>query len=219
MQDYIDEIVDMPLFSRIQRDKLPTMLQCLGASPRSYRKGSYITLARDSIQYVGVVLDGGVQMIKEDIWGDKTILVFMKRGELFGETFSCGSMMGATVSFYSAENTRVLFLPFYKMINSCTMACEFHHRLIENMVRLIAAKNVQLMEKVEITAKKTLRKKILTYLSFQSDRAGSRSFTLPISRTELAEYICADRTALARELTHMKEEGIIDFHHNDFKIL
>lgn len=78
------------------------------------------------------------------------------------------------------------------------------------MLHLIAAKNAQLMEKLEIVSKKTLRKKLLTYFSFQSEKAGSPTFTIPVTRSQLADYLCADRTAVAREMSRMKEEGLID---------
>ena len=78
------------------------------------------------------------------------------------------------------------------------------------MLRMLADKNALLMEKLEVVSKKTLRRKILTYLSFQAEEQGSKTITLPLSRTELADYLCADRTAVARELAHMKDEGLIE---------
>lgn len=78
------------------------------------------------------------------------------------------------------------------------------------MLRLMADKNAQLLEKLEVISKKTLRKKLLTYFSFQSEQAGSTTFTIPITRTQLADYLCADRTAVARELNHMKADGLVE---------
>lgn len=78
------------------------------------------------------------------------------------------------------------------------------------MLRLMADKNAQLLEKLEVISKKTLRKKLLTYFSFQSEQTGSPTFTIPMTRTQLADYLCADRTAVARELSHMKADGLIE---------
>ena len=74
----------------------------------------------------------------------------------------------------------------------------------------MADKNAQLLTKLEVVSKKKLRKKLLTYFSFQSEQAGSHTFTIPLTRTQLADYLCADRTAVARELAHMKDEGLIE---------
>jgi CRP-like cAMP-binding protein len=99
------------------------------------------------------------------------------------------------------------------------MACEFHHRLIENMVHIIANKNRDLMRKVEVVSKRTIREKILAYLSIQAQSTNQRYFDIPLGRVELAEYLCVDRSALTRELAKMKEEGILDFDRNSFRIL
>ena len=87
------------------------------------------------------------------------------------------------------------------------------------MVRLISAKNVTLIQKIEVISKKTLREKILAYLSIQAQVQGTRYFEIPLGRVELADYLCADRSALTRELSSMKADGLIDFDKNVFRIL
>jgi CRP-like cAMP-binding protein len=104
-------------------------------------------------------------------------------------------------------------------MHTCTNACAFHHKLIENMVQLIADKNQELMRKVEVVTKKTLREKILAYLSQQAQLEGGSYFEIPLGRIELAEYLCADRSSLTRELNAMKEEGILDYDRNMFRLL
>lgn len=100
-------------------------------------------------------------MVKEDIDGGKSLLVSIGDGELFGESFACGSQLHARVSFVAATPCTILFLPFHKVLHSCTLSCVFHHRLIENMVRLISEKNQRLMDKASIVSQKTLREKSL----------------------------------------------------------
>ena len=143
----------------------------------------------------------------------------MKKEELFGETFSCGVERTSVVSFWASSNTEVLFLPFDRVMHSCSMTCVFHHRLIENMVAIIARKNKQLMEKVEVISKKNLREKIMAYLSQQVQMQGTKYFEVPLGRVEMADFLCTDRSALTRELNAMRDEGIIDFDKNMFQIL
>ena len=87
------------------------------------------------------------------------------------------------------------------------------------MVHIIANKNRDLMRKVEVISKKNLREKILAYLSIQSQLHQTRYFEIPLGRVELAEYLCADRSALTRELSNMKADGLIDYDKNMFRIL
>ncbi|CUH97232.1 hypothetical protein P22_3359 [Propionispora sp. 2/2-37] len=219
MREYISAICGLPLFAGIQEEDFEVMLGCIGSYVKTYNKGEFISFSSEPMKCVGIVLDGTVHMIKEDLWGNKTILVFIKKTELFGETFVCGNRNASTVTFFAAANARILFLPFDQVMHSCSKACIFHQFLIENMVRLIANKNIQLMEKLEVISKKTLREKIMTYLSLQAQLSNCKYFELPIGRLELADYLCADRSALTRELCKMKEDGLLDFEKNTFRLL
>lgn len=219
MEDYIHSLSKLSLFSGIRTEDIDPMLTCLGSYTCNYKKGEFIFLSSEPIQSVGIILQGTIHMIKEDIWGNKTILAFMQKGEIFGETFACGNQLNSAVTFYASTNCKILYMPFYKIIHVCNISCIFHHRLIENMVRLIANKNTHLMEKIEIISKKTLREKILTYMSLQAQLHESSYFEIPLGRLELADYLCADRSALTRELNNMKSDGIIDFQKNYFHLL
>ncbi len=209
---------NFPLFREIESDNLPVMLGCLGYQVESYKKGEFISMEGEHLQNIGIVLSGCVDMIKEDFWGNKTILMRMRKESVFGETFICGSDATATVSFAAVEDTNVMFLPFKRVLHTCTNACAFHHRLIENMVQLIADKNLELMKKVEVVTKKTLREKILAYLSQQAQLQAAEYFEIPLGRVELADYLCADRSALTRELSNMKKEGLLDYDKNMFRL-
>lgn len=218
VRDIITEIKS-PLFEGIQPEDRVAMLGCIGYFVRSYHRGETIAFEDEQIRHVGILLSGKVDMIKEDLWGNKTMLVRTQKDELFGETFACGDDTLSVVTFVVAEDARILFIPFNKVMHTCTMACEFHHRLVENMVRIIANRNRDLIRKVEVISKKTLREKILAYLSLQAQLHESRYFELPLGRLELADYLCADRSALTRELANMKADGLIDYDRNTFRIL
>ncbi len=219
MKIELHKLVLLPLFTGIREENLSTMLACMGSFQKSYKRDEIILLESNEVRTVGVILSGKVHMIKEDAEGDQTLLVTMKENELFGESFSCGSNLFAQVSFRAATDCTVLFLPFYKIIHSCEMRCPFHHRMIENMVQLISDKNVQLMQKIEVISKKTLRGKILAYLRSQAPEDDSLRFSIPLGRLELADYLCADRSALTRELAHMKSDGLIWYEKNQFQLL
>ena len=195
------------------------MLSCIGYHIGTFQKGEIVAFEDENIRHIGILLSGAVDMIKEDLWGNKTMLVRMHKDELFGETFACGEDNLSVVTFLVSEDARILFMPFDRVMHSCTMACKFHHRLIENMVHIIANKNRDLMRKMEVISKRTLREKILGYLSIQAQLHDARYFEIPLGRVEWAEYLCADRSALTRELVKMKEDGLIDYDRNCFRIL
>lgn len=207
------------LFAGIGPENMEGMLGCIGYHVRSFQKGEIIAFEAETIDHVGVVLEGAVDMIKEDVWGNRTMLLRSCKEDIFGETFACGEDSLSVVTFAAAQDSKVLFLSFCRVMHTCTHACAFHQTMIENMVRMIARKNRELMRKVEVVSKKSLREKILAYLSIQSQTQGSSRFEVPLGRGEWAEYLCADRSALTRELAKMKAEGLIHYHRNLFEIL
>ena len=211
--------VNAPLFHGIKPEERRAMLSCIGYHIGTFRKGDIVAFEEENIKHIGIVISGAVDMVKEDLWGNKTMLVRMRRDELFGETFACGRDNQSVVTFLVSEDAQILFMPFDRVMHSCTMACRFHHRLIENMVTIIAGKNRDLMRKVEVVSKRTIREKLLAYLSIQAQTQSSRYFEIPLGRVELAEYLCVDRSALTRELVKMKAEGLIDYDRNCFRIL
>ena len=217
--DEILRTVNSALFEGICYEDRRAMLGCIGYHICTFRKGDIINFEEEKIKHVGIVVEGSVDMIKEDIWGNKTMLVRSRKDDVFAETFACGSDNLSMVTFQVSEDATILFLPFNRVMHNCTMACQFHHQLIENMVHVIANKNRDLMRKVEVVSKRTTREKLLSFLSIQAQLQQTRYFEIPLGRVELAEYLCVDRSAMTRELSKMKEEGLIDYDKNCFRML
>lgn len=217
--DEILRTVNSALFEGICYEDRRAMLGCIGYHIGTFRKGDIINFEDEKIKHVGIVVEGSVDMIKEDIWGNKTMLVRSRKDDVFAETFACGSDNLSMVTFQVSEDATILFLPFNRVMHNCTMACQFHHQLIENMVHVIANKNRDLMRKVEVVSKRTTREKLLSFLSIQAQLQQTRYFEIPLGRVELAEYLCVDRSAMTRELSKMKEEGLIDYDKNCFRML
>lgn len=206
------------LFDGISADDRVAMLGCIGYHIGTFSKGDIVAFEEENIRHVGILLYGSVDMVKEDVWGNRTLLMRMHQDDVFGETFACGTEKLSLVTFTVSENAKILFIPFDRVMHNCAKSCQFHHRLIENMVRIIADKNHDLMRKLEVVSKRTIREKVLTYLSIQAQAQQTRYFEIPLGRLELADYLCVDRSALTRELAKMKEEGILDFDRNSFRV-
>ena len=214
-----NDIKDIKMFEGIDEKEFRAMSMCIGYTVKKFQKNEIIILENMEIKDVGIIISGKVNMVKEDLWGNKTILSWLKHGDIMGETFIFGNKKNSSVTFLSASECEILFMRFDRIVNTCSNSCIFHRKLIENTIKMIADKNIRLMEKVEITSKKTLREKILAYLYIQSNKSSKSYFEIPLGRVELAEYLCADRSALTRELKSMKEENIIDYDKNTFKII
>lgn len=211
--------VNTPLFEGITPEERKGMLGCIGYRVADFRKGEIVAFEEENIRNVGIVLSGSVDMIKGDVWGNKILVARVGKDEIFGESFAWGKNKMSAVTFIVSEAAKILLLPLDRVMHSCTNTCVCHRQLVENMVHIIADKNRDLIRKIEVISKRTIREKLQAYLSVQAQTQNSRYFEIPLGRTELAEFLCVDRSALTRELVKMREDGLIDYDKNCFRIL
>ena len=209
----------IPLFMGLDSQQIHALAGHLDSHISGFHKGALIMMEEENVKYIGIVLSGRVDMIREDVWGNKIFITYMRTGELFGETFSIMKQTASKVSFHAAEDTRVLFLSLSRILHPCSNQCVFHVNLADNLYDLLGQKNMQLIEKVEIVSKPDLRSKILAYLTLQAEKQNSRYLEIPLNREEMAEYLCANRSSLSRELALLKRDGILDFHKNSLVLL
>lgn len=215
---YVPNYADLPLFSGFARDEINEVLQKFHALIKHFHKSDYIYLAGDCVENLCVVMEGTVQMIKEDIWGEKSIIANLGVGSVFAENFLGKLGDRSNVSYFAASDSEVLMLPLGKVLFESGNS-EASRRLMCNIVSILADNNTRLIEKTEILCKKTLRSKILAYLEQEAKYNNSNKFTIPFNRTDLANYLDANRSALTRELAKMRTDGLINFDKNTFELL
>ena len=195
------------------------MLSCLGARTRSLTKNQIIFQEGDPARDVGIVLSGAVQIVKEDYYGKRSIVARIGPGELFGESFACAGVRALPVSVVASEDSLVAIIDCHRITVSCSNACAFHSRMIFNLLRVVASKNLLFNQKIEITSKRTTREKLMTYLLSQAKLHGSDSFTIPYDRQALADYLGVERSAMSTELGKLRREGVLECDKSWFKLL
>jgi len=217
MKKIFDVIKHNPLLSGIGYSEFEQIFNCVNAKVKTYDKGDTILLSGDQIKYVGLILSGGVKVIKDDVDGDVSILTELAVSDIFGEVFACAGVDHSPVTVEASEKCEILFIDYKKIITSCSSVCGFHARLIENMLGIIAKKNLMLNEKIEILSKRTTRDKLLAF--FDAKRGVASKFTIPYNREEMARYLCVDRSAMSNELCKMRDDGLLKFNKNEFELL
>lgn len=210
---------DTKLFEGIAPKNIDAMLQCLSAVSRTYDKNTFIYETGEKIHLIGTVISGAVVIAKDDLWGNRKIVERVEPGESFGESYACNGEEPLLIHVETVEKSEILFLDVNRVITVCSSACQFHTRLIQNMLTILSQKNLFLMQKMDCVTSRSIRDRVLSYLSYQSARCGSREFDIPFDRQQMAEYLSVDRSALSGELSKMKREGILDFWKNHFRLL
>lgn len=219
MNQHLPLIAHSPLFDNIDAADITPMLHCLGAQERTYPKGAYVFRVGDRTASMGMVLEGSVRLEKEDYWGNRSILASFGPGQSFAEVYACEPDLAFDINVVAAEDATVLLLDVGRITGMCSSSCAFHARLIRNLLGIVAKRTHALTRKIEHTAKRTTRAKLLSYLSDQAERAGSSRFSIPFDRQELADYLSVDRSAMCAELSRMKKDGIIDYNKRQFEIV
>lgn len=204
------------LFRGIAAEEIEPMLQCLGVRRKQFLKDEVIYHAGDVVQAMGLVLSGSVHIESDDLWGNKSLLDCIGPGFVFAETYACIPGEPLMVTVVAAESSEVLFLDVGRVLQTCPSACAHHSKLIRNLLSVSAQKNLTLSRRIFHTTSKTIRGRLLSYLSFQVAQHGSYAFRIPFNRQQLADYLGVDRSSLSNELSKMQKEGLLQVHKNQF---
>ena len=210
-------IMHSDLFQGVGEKETESMLGCLSAERKTYEKGAYIYRHGDRIDTIGLITAGTANVINEDYWGNRNIVTVIEPGETFAESYA-GVGLPIGVSVECLEKTQVIFLNIRRVLTTCSSACAFHTRLIQNLITLLASKNLLMNEKLMYLTRRNTRDKLLAYLSAESMKKKSASFSIPFDRQQLADFLSVDRSAMSGELSRMQKEGIISYKKNQFTI-
>ena len=206
------------LFQGIREHEIEAMLTCLSAEERTYGKDAYIYRAGDVTGRLGVGMEAAVNIIKDDVWGNRKIIENIGGGQIFGETEACLKGEPLMVDVQASERSRILFMDVNRILTTCSSSCDFHNRLIRSLMYVLAGKNLMLTKKMDIITPKSLRERVMVYLSQESVKQGCRTVTVPFNRQQMADYLSVDRSALSAELSRMQRDGVISYEKNRFTI-
>lgn len=218
MKQYLSILSKTSLFAGLSEEELLSVLDCLQGRVTKYAKDAMILRTGDLVYELGIVLSGKVHIVQKDFWNNANLLTELQAGQLFAEAYACLATTRLGVSVVALERTAVLWINVQRMMTMCNSACEFHTRLIRNLLWDLAEKNLLLTSRIEHTSKRSIREKLLSYLSEQERKAHSPEFIIPFNRQQLADYLSVDRSALSNELSKLRREGIIAFEKNRFKL-
>ncbi|HPD89179.1 MAG TPA: Crp/Fnr family transcriptional regulator [Oscillospiraceae bacterium] len=219
MEKNLEMLKAVNLFQGIEESDLRPLLSCLSAETAHYDKGQTVFFGGENPKRFGVVLSGEVQIVKDDYYGNRSILAKIGPGNLFGESFACTEIRTLPVSVIATADSELLFIDCRRLATPCANACEFHGRLIRNLLNIVAMKNIALTQKIEFTSKRTTREKLMAYLSAEAKKAGNSRFHIPFSRQELADYLSVERSAMSAELSRLRNDGVLKYHKNEFELL
>ena len=209
---------DSDLFANISAEDIEKLCECFPARALNFEKGTYIFRTGDTVKFVYFILSGSVHITNEDFWGNQTIIETMKKDTLFGEAYVFSDRKNHLVNVVAAEKSIILKIDPHHFFEICSKECKCHAQLIRNALNIVSEKIVRLTEKLGYVTQRTIREKVISYLSKCAQLEGNNSFYVPYSRQQLADYLCVDRSALSHELSRLQKEGLINYQKNYFEL-
>lgn len=219
MKKYLPVLKNSPFFAGLEDSEILSILGCVNASKIIKPQGAYIFRSGDSTEVMGLVLSGSVFIVQEDLWGHRNILSKCKIGDFFGEPYAAKPGSILNISVVAEEDCEVLMLNIKRLLVTCPTACDHHQKLIRNLVSVLANKILIFNDKITHVSKRTTREKLLSYLSSESIRQGTLSFSIPFDRQQLADYLCVERAAMSVEISKLQKEGVLKTNRNHFELL
>ena len=208
------KLSDTLLFRGLNEEEIKSLLLCLNASRRSYKKGETILSEGSSTENIGIVLSGMALISCCDIWGNNSILGNVSPGSVFAEVYACIPGQPMLVSVSAAEDTEILFMNAGRILTTCANTCPFHSRLAQNLLFVCAKKSLSLSQRMLHTSPKSIRGRLMSYFSECAKRSGGSYFNITYNRQQLADYLNVDRSTMCNELSKMQRDGLIEYEKN-----
>jgi len=192
--------------------------KCFRVSSKFFPRGSSITTYIEKRNQMCILLEGSAELIRYDFNGNKTIIGQFTSGDIFGEAFY-PAKTNNELFVMAKEDSKVLIFLYNNINYKCKQNCKVHNEFMQKLQLLIINNVVNLNTKIELLSKKNIRDKLLSYFDLLASQKLSKSFILPLSLTDLADYLSIDRSAMMRELSHLKDEGFIEKNGRKIKLL
>lgn len=216
---HLSALKQCELFEGIETTQLKALMSCLQPEIQEYSRNDFVVRSGESLEHLGIVLEGEASVIKETFRGDRLLMKNLSVGEMFGEIAVFARQKEWPALVKANTPLTICFLPKEKIIGQCANSCGWHQTLITNMLSVVARRAMILSRKMEYLTIKTMRAKLATFLYEHYLKMQTYTFMLPMNRIQLADFLNVSRPSMSRELARMRDEGLIDFHMSTFKIL
>lgn len=206
------------LFRNMEDSEIAEVIRTMSPQRRSYPKGTLVIRDGEPMSRIGVVLSGGLHLFHIDANGNNNLMETVEAGESVGLLNAIGGYR-LHVSAEATEETEILFLTVDQLLRKNVLTAPVQIRLLQNLTLAVAQHAHRLTKKLEDSIRRSTRDRLQDYLSGQFHQKGSRTFSIPLNRQDLADFLFVDRSAMSYELCKMRDEGLLKFEKSKFELL
>ncbi|MFC6169854.1 Crp/Fnr family transcriptional regulator [Loigolactobacillus jiayinensis] len=217
MQQFTSILLTSVLFNGVTKAQLAPLLTAATPTQKVFAAGKRIWQAGEKVTTFGLVCAGQVQIVKENVQGNRMIVATIKPGDIFGEAYIYAATGGLPVSVDASQAAIILFFTPQRLLLLTQLPSG--QQVVSNLLQILAQKSLLLNQKVEILGQRRIADKVLTYLRWEQRRQQTNPILLPYNRQEMADFLGVERSALSATLSEMKQATVIDYHKNQFTLL
>lgn len=215
MEENIDSLSKCILFKSIGEAEILNILKSIPYSISSYDKEEIIAIEGSNCPNLGIILEGEIEIHKPFLSGKTLTINNFKSGNIFGEALVFTDRHHYPASIIAADKCKIMYIVRKNIVKMMAL----DNRILDNFMGLLSNRILMLNDRITHLSFDSLRKKIINVLLLEYNRQKTSILTLPYSRKKMAQLLNIPRPSLSRELVNMKEEGLIDFYKNKFKII
>ena len=182
---------------------------CERVQLKKFEKNEIITTYIINRNQVCIVLEGSADLMRYDFNGNQMVVEKFNKFDVFGEIFYQINTNNE-LFVLAKEKSKILIFNYDIFEKKCKKNCKMHEDLLVGLPNLVLTKVSDLNLRIELLSKKTIRDKLLEYFNIYRKKHGTSNILyLPFTLTDLSDYLAVDRSAMSRELKHLKDEGFI----------
>lgn len=205
------DLQELPLFKDLSAEDIKRFLRQTGATTKTYSRGTRVLKMYEPNANIGVVVEGAAQIVAEDRMGNETIGHRLEHGAIIGSTSAILNLEGSLTAVEALSEMKVLWIPYRALITAGPKLSRIHGVVMKNMLEAFCVKNILMMEKIEVLSHRSLRERVILYLMQREKRQKKTDGTIQVpGRVQLAKELECNRSALTREISNMKRDGIIN---------
>ena len=195
-------------FDGLTKFQINKLFDLLGVHIYKFSKNQEVLPTIKNKNIVGIILDGHAQILNIEYNGNEIIIENLYKDSVFGTNISLTN--SENYQIIAKQNTEVLVIDYDKLINPKNLTHNYFNIFFRNLFDIINTKNKEKNERIKVLEKKQIREKLLEYFEMEHKKSRLNNIYLPFSFKDLADYLAINRSAMFRELKHLKEDKFIE---------
>lgn len=218
LEHYLEILRKNILFRTMTDEEVLEAVECMEPMIRKYNKKEIIVKDGEFMWKMAVILSGRIHLFHIDSNGNSNLLEVLEKGDTIGMLNAVGKYR-LHLSAVSTEKTDLLFLTVDSLLRKNVLTAPVQIRFLQNLTVALAQKAHRLTVKLEESIRRSTRERLQDYLSVQYHKSRSHTFSIPLNRQDLADFLFVDRSAMSSELCKMRDEGLLKFEKSHFELL